>query len=170
MTDLILKNIIRFIFLALLQVLILDNIRFSGYINPYLYVLFILLLPFYLPDWLLIILAFLLGFTIDMFTNTAGLHSAATVMLAFLRPFIIRKSYKKQEYDAPVSRPSIQLLGFRWFTIYSLILITIHHIVLFYLEAFNLSDFFPTLFRAGISVIATMILVILSEYMFVRKK
>ena len=51
MTVVFVRNIIRFVFLVLLQVLILNNIQFSGYINPYFYIYFILLLPFDTPRW-----------------------------------------------------------------------------------------------------------------------
>lgn len=166
MRNIILKNIFRFFILVLLQVFILNNIQFSGYINPYLYVLFILMLPFNIHRWALIILGFTLGFSIDIFSNTAGLHSAATVLIAFIRPFIIKLGNKGQEYEATSFTPSVRITGFRWFFIYSLILVSIHHIFLFFLEEFNFHDFFTTFFRAIASIIATILLLILTQYLF----
>lgn len=90
MIEIIPRNIFRFIVLVLIQVLILNNIEFSGYINPFLYVLFILLLPFETPAWLLLVSGFALGLTVDLFMNTPGLHAAATVLTAFVRPFVLR--------------------------------------------------------------------------------
>ena len=90
MSIIFLRNVIRFIFLVLFQVLILNNIQLSGYINPYFYVYFILLLPFETPRWVLLISAFILGFAIDAFTNTPGLNTAACVFMAFIRHFVIR--------------------------------------------------------------------------------
>jgi len=89
MTIIFLKNIGRFVFLILFQVLILNNIQFSGYINPYFYIYFILLLPFETPRWLLLLSAFLLGLSLDAFTNTFGLNASACVLMAFARPFVI---------------------------------------------------------------------------------
>ena len=170
MTEIFLKNFLRFTGLILLQIFILNNIQFNGYINPYLYILFIIMLPFNIADWLLILLAFMLGLSVDIFSDTMGLHSAATVFIAFLRPSIIRLGYRKQDYDLSVSKPSIKEFGFRWFFTYSLLIVSIHHFFLFYLEEFRFSEFFMTLSRAIVSIISTMILVILSQYIFYKKK
>ena len=170
MTETIFKNIIRFIVLVFLQILILNNIQFSGFINPYLYVLFILLLPLNIENWVLIILAFLLGFSVDLFSNTIGLHSSATVFMAFCRPLIIRLGYKKPDYETTNIIPSIKSLGFRWFLTYSFILISIHHFLLFYIEEFNFHEFFMTFSRTLISIIATLMLIILSQFITDRKK
>lgn len=67
-----LQNIIRFVLLVLAQVLILNNIQFLGYINPYIYILFIFSLPYRTPQWLILSLAFILGLTIDIFSKTWG--------------------------------------------------------------------------------------------------
>jgi len=72
MTYLYLKNAGRFIFLVLFQVWILNNLRVGGYINPYFYIYFVLLLPFSAPKWLLLVSSFLLGISIDLFMNTRG--------------------------------------------------------------------------------------------------
>ena len=83
------RNLLRFAVLVLVQVLILNNIQISGYLNPYVYVLFVLLLPFETPNWLLLVVAFLLGLSIDLFSQTPGIHAFATVFMAFFRPFIL---------------------------------------------------------------------------------
>ena len=83
------RNIIRFLFLVFIQVLVFNNIQVSGLINPYIYVIFILLLPFETPKWAILGLAFLLGISVDLFTNTPGMHSTATVLMAFLRPYVL---------------------------------------------------------------------------------
>lgn len=171
MINLVSRNIIRFIFLVLLQVLILNNINLGGYINPYLYVLFILMLPFETPKWLLLISAFLLGLSIDMFSDTAGLHSAACVFMAYCRPFILNVASSKQEYEQGAGiQPTIRDLGFNWFFSYSLILVSIHHLLLFYLEVFGFGEFFHTLLRALLSILFTMIMLVLSQYLMYRPK
>jgi rod shape-determining protein MreD len=63
----IITSILRFVVLILVQVLILNNIHLGGYINPYLYVLFILLLPIETPKWAVLILAFFLGLGVDIY-------------------------------------------------------------------------------------------------------
>jgi len=163
-----LRIIIRFIVLVLFQVVVLNNIRFGGYINPYLYVLFVLLLPYETPGWLLLILAFLTGYTIDTFTNTPGMHASATVFMAFSRPAVFKLLGLKTEYD-PGSFPGIADLGFRTFTTYALLLIFIHHLALFLLEVFRFSEILLTLTRAGLSTALTLLLVIIAQYLFYSK-
>jgi len=163
------RNIIRFIFLLLFQVLILNNINLGGYINPYLYVMFILMLPFETPKGLLLISSFLLGLFVDMFSDTAGLHAAASTMMAFFRPYILGAVSSRQEYE-PGIRPAIRDLGFKWFFSYALILVSIHHLVLFYLEVFGFSEFFQTFFRALQSIAFTLLLLVLSQYLLYKPK
>lgn len=86
----LLKYTIMLVVLVLLQVLLLNNIQFSGYINPYMYVLFILLLPFETPRYLLLLLGFFLGLLVDIFSNTPGFHASATTFLAFCAPIPFR--------------------------------------------------------------------------------
>ncbi len=167
--NLYLRIVVRFIVLVLFQVLVLNNIRFGGYINPYLYVLFILLLPYETPGWLLLILAFLTGYTIDTFTNTPGMHAAASVFMAFSRPAVL-KLLRITTEDDPGSCPGIADLGFRIFTTYALLLVFIHHLVLFLLEIFRFSEILLTLTRAGLSTVLTLLLIIIAQYLFYRKQ
>jgi hypothetical protein len=164
------KNVIRFFGLILFQVLILNHISLGGYINPYLYILFILLLPFETPRWLLLLSGFLLGLGVDIFSDTPGLNAAACVAMAFFRPFVILAISRGTGVDY-TGNPSIARQGFKWFLYYSAFLILIHHFVLFYLEIFRFSEFFPTFFRSLLSSAFTLGLVILSEYLrFPAKK
>ena len=167
MTSKVFINIIRFIILVGLQVFILENINLRGYINPYLYVYFILLLPFETPGWLLLIASFLMGFSIDTFVGTMGIHTAASVLMAFARPLIIKAIPSRKEFE-PGMKPSISDLGFLWFFTYSLLLVFIHHFALFYLEVFSFTDFFNTLLRVLLSSIFTILLVIIAQYLFFK--
>jgi rod shape-determining protein MreD len=164
-----LRNIGRFIFLVLFQVLILDNVRLGGYINPYFYIYFILLLPFETPRWLLLLLGFALGITLDIFVNTPGLNAAACVLMAFARPFVIRSISTGTEFMIGHS-PSLRNQGMKWFLYYSISLILIHHLALFYLEIFRFSEFFLTLIRVILSSAFTLLLVMISEYLFYPKE
>ena len=155
--------------LILIQVFVLNNIRLGGFINPYFYVLFILILPFEIPNWFLLVLAFSLGFFIDLFSNTLGMHSSATVFMAFLRPYILklispREGYEKETY------PQLKYYGANWFVRYASILILSHHLFLFYIEVSSFSNFLATLTRVLLSSIFTFILVIISQYFFSRNK
>jgi cell shape-determining protein MreD len=116
--------------------------------------LFILLLPFESPKWLILLLSFILGLVIDLFSYTVGLHTSACTLVGFLAPWIQNMASTKQEYE-PGMQPGIHGLGFRWFLSYTLIIVTIHHLVVYFLDAFSLSDFFTTLYHALINVLIT---------------
>ncbi|MCP4551179.1 MAG: rod shape-determining protein MreD [Bacteroidetes bacterium] len=169
MNNLITKNIIRFIFLVLFQFFILNNIQLFGHLNPYLYILFILLLPLETPRWLLLVLAFILGFSIDYLSNTIGLNIAASVFIAFIRPVIIRLISQKTELGSGVCI-DIRDMGLKWFFLYTAILVLSHHLILFYLEIFRFTDFFVTLNRAILSFLFTMALIFISQYLFHSSK
>ena len=85
----IVQHTIRFFILASIQILILNNVQISGYIIPFVYILFIMLLPPKMPKAIVLILAFIMGFTIDVFSDSYGIHSSATVLLAFFRLLLI---------------------------------------------------------------------------------
>jgi hypothetical protein len=169
MTIIFLKNIGRFVFLILFQVLILNNIQFNGYINPYFYIYFILLLPFETPRWLLLLSAFLLGISLDAFTNTFGLNASACVLMAFVRPFVITTISTGTEFMIGHS-PSLKNQGVKWFAYYSIILVLVHHFALFYLEIFRFTEFFQTLLRVLLSSLFTLIIVFIAEYLSYPKK
>jgi len=169
MNSVVVRNIVRFIILVLIQVFVLNNIRINGYINPYLYVLFILLLPFEIPGWLLLFSSFILGFSIDIFVHTPGLHTTASVFMAFCRPGVIKLISGNRAIE-PGLAPGVRDMGFKWFFLYSLALIFLHHLLLFYLEVFRFNEFFETLYRVALSTVATLILVFVVEYLFINKK
>jgi rod shape-determining protein MreD len=152
-----------FILLVLLQVLLFNNIQFSGYINPYVYIMFILLLPIEIPSWMLLILSFSIGMIIDFFSGSPGVHTFATVLSGFVRPYVIRVVSPKDGYESG-SEPSMANYGFRWFFSYTLLIVLIHHTSLFYLEVFRLTDFFRTLFRVILSTIFSVTFILLIEY------
>ncbi|HPS84961.1 MAG TPA: rod shape-determining protein MreD, partial [Bacteroidales bacterium] len=97
---LILSNIFRFLIVILLQVTIFNYTNLFGYINPFVYLYFVLLIPFETPMWIALLLAFLTGFTQDLFTSTGGLHAAATTAIAYLRPVLLRTIVSKREYES----------------------------------------------------------------------
>ena len=83
-------NIFRFVLLVFLQVFVLNNVQFSGFVNPYLYIMFIMLLPFEISGWFMLVLAFLIGLVIDVASDTMGYHTIATVFMAYLRFHLLR--------------------------------------------------------------------------------
>ncbi|HAM11672.1 MAG: rod shape-determining protein MreD [Bacteroidetes bacterium GWE2_41_25] len=163
MINSILRFSLIFILLVLLQVLLFNNIQFSGYVNPYIYIIFILLLPVEIPSWLLLILSFCMGMVIDFYSGSPGMHSSASVLAGFVRPFVLRFISPRDGYE-PGASPSMLIYGFRWFLFYSLTIVIIHHTALFYLEVFRFTDFFRTLLRVMLSSLFTIIFVLIIEF------
>lgn len=159
----------RFIIIVILQVFVFNNIQLSGYINPFFYIFFILILPFDTPKYLLLIIAFVLGLTIDMFCDTAGLHISATVFMAFLRPGIINLISGKKDFEPKIS-PGLHSMDASWVVTYSLLLIFFHHTFLFFLEVFSFTDFFATLWRSILSTIVTFIFVFIAFFIESKPK
>jgi rod shape-determining protein MreD len=152
-----------FILLLLLQVLLFNNIRFSGYVNPYIYIMFILLLPVEIPGWLLLIISFFTGLIVDFFSGSPGMHTSATVFAGFIRPYVLRLIAPRDGYE-PGSDPSMIIYGIRWFMIYTFIIVLFHHTMLFYLEVFRFTDFFRTLFRVLLSTLFSGTFILLFEF------
>jgi rod shape-determining protein MreD len=162
-------NLIRFIVLVFIQVFLLKNITLYNLASPYLYILFILLLPFETPNILLFALAFIMGITIDAFYDTPGLHAASSVLLAFVRILFISITVQKEGFDNE-PEPTLSIMGFRWFFTYAVVLTFVHHFFLFTLEAFNFSELEYTLSRVLLSSIFTVFLMVLSGLLFFRRK
>ena len=169
MSRILIINLIRFVLLVFLQVFLLKNITLYNLSTPYLYILFILLLPFETPNLVLFALAFVLGLTIDSFYDTPGLHAAACVLLAFVRVLFISITVQKDGFDNE-PEPTLSIMGFRWFFTYALVLTLFHHFFLFNLEVFRLSEIAHTLSRFLLSSIFTVFLMLVSGLLFFRKK
>ena len=162
------RNIVRFLVVVFFQVLVMDNVMINGYMIPYIYILFILLMPFETPKWMQLLSGFILGLSIDLINNTAGMHTAATVLIAFIRPYLLDLLAPRDGYDSE-TYPRIHYYGLLWFLKYTVIMVVIHNFALFYLEVFRLHDFLSTLLRVILSSILSTATIVLSQYFVFRK-
>lgn len=158
----ILKYGTSFILLVLFQGLILNNVDLGGYAVPLLYIIFILTLPFKTPNWLVLVLGFLLGIAIDSFTSTLGMHTSATVFVAFCRYYLLKILSPRGGYEFN-TKPNVQDMGVAWYLFYAILLIFLHHLFLFYVESFKMTQFFYTLGRALASTLFTLVLVMIVQ-------
>lgn len=168
LTELV-RHGLRFIGLILVQGLILKNMEAGYLINPFLYVLFIIQLPFELPAWIGLTLAFALGFFVDIFYGTMGMHMAACTLMGFARPGILRFMVPRDGYEFG-QQPTMQDMGKMWFLSYAGILIVVHHLFLFFLEIFSFSDVPLTILRVILSSAATLLLVVVTQFLFYRTR
>jgi rod shape-determining protein MreD len=159
--------IVSFVVIVLIQLLLMNNIQFSGFINPYFYILFIILLPINIPHYLLLILGFLVGITVDIFSNTPGIHASASVFIAFIRPFVLNSNNLDDLERMMI--PSIVNIGAKAFLKYLVIMIFVHHFFLFFIEVFSFSGFLHTLLRCILSSIFTFVFILISQFLIFRK-
>jgi cell shape-determining protein MreD len=169
LTTEIIKNILRFILLVILQVLIVQNINLTGYVILLPYVLVILILPFETNRLIVLFTAFILGVCVDFFYDSSGLHAAACTIMGFSRYYVLKYFAPRDGYDMGV-RPTVEDMGLEWFLRYAGTLILLHHFFLFYLEIFRFSEFFSTLLRVILSSLGTLILIYLIQFLFFNNK
>jgi hypothetical protein len=161
-------NLLRFFALVAAQVLIFSNIKFSPYINPYVYPLFILMLPFETPLLLLMILGFITGLSVDFFLGSLGMHAACSLLLAFIRPLLISAiTPKGAEFEV---EPNIYLQGTTWFLIYCGLATLIHHTAYFILESWTFYNPFIALLRIILSTFFSVLFMMIFLYLFTSTK
>ncbi|MEG1564048.1 MAG: rod shape-determining protein MreD [Bacteroides sp.] len=150
-----------FVGLVLLQVLILNNIHIAGYATPFFYVYFLLKFATGTSRVELMLWGFTLGFIIDVFSNTPGMNAAATTLMAFSRPSILRLFTPRDLLDSIV--PSYKTLGFYSFLKYALVAVFVQHLALISLEFFSFTSLPLLLLRVGASTLLTFICIMAVE-------
>jgi rod shape-determining protein MreD len=163
------KHTLRFFLFVLLQGLIIKNIDIGTFINPFPYILFILLLPFDAPPWLVLLLAFITGLIVDMFYTTPGINAGACTLMAYARHHILNLLAPRDGYESTL-QPGIFSMGWPWFLSYAGILCLLHHLFLFFIEVGRFSEFFHTFFTAFLSTLATLLLIVICQFLFNRPK
>lgn len=167
MNSIVGTNIVRFILLLLVQVVICNHINFFGYINPYIYILFIFLFPIREERLVFLLASFLLGMLVDLFSDSGGVHSAAAVSLAYARPILLKTSFGMlyEHHSIKFSTTDIGSL-----ITYISLGTVIHHLMLFSLEIFNISNILLILKKTLFSSIFTIILSVLIIILFSRNR
>jgi hypothetical protein len=157
-----------FIVSVVLQILVFNNILIGRIITPFFYILFLILLPFNTPRGILLLLAFILVLSIDVFTDTMGVHAFACVFTAFVRPGVLSVIATRETLESE-SAPRVENMSIQWFAGYAAFIVAIHHLVLFYIEAFTFEGFIFTFLRVILSSILTVTLIVLSQFLIFRK-
>jgi len=145
---------------VLLQIVVLNEVLFSAYINPFLYIILIISLPLKTPKWFLLIYAFLLGFSIDLFSGSLGVHSTATILIAFVKPFI-NKITIPHNILADTDEITLKKVGNKAFITFSFFLILLHNICLFITE--HLSVNLALFGKIMASSLVTLIIVLITQ-------
>jgi len=170
MIDKLPRYIILFVLLLVAQILVFNHIYVSGYLSVYPYILFLLLLPSDINRSLLLVLAFVLGISVDLFSDSMGIHAAACVPVAYMRSLILRTSTSLESKNDSFE-PNVHYFGgWRRYVLYAGVLILVHHSILLFLEAFSFNHFFSTLLKIMGSSILSFIFIVLIQYIFFKRE
>ncbi len=151
------KYSLYFILYVLVQVLILNNVLFLGFINPYVYILFIITLPSTFTRDVTLLVGFLMGLAIDIFSGTPGFNAFATVLIAYIKPFFQKTFGPREEHDFLI--PSFKTYGTGMFLQYAGYLVLIHHFTFFLIEAGSIAHIGNILLKTACSSIFTLLLI-----------
>lgn len=169
MSDLV-RNIIRFIIFILLQVYVLNKIpHLYRFITPYIYYLFILWLPFSISRQWLLFTGFLTGLVLDYFMMTPGLHAAACVLVAYVRPFLISLLTPKDLAELSYREPSPKAMQWTPYAVYVFVLTLLHHGYMVFLEWLDVGNFLNFLIKVVSSTGISLLLIFTAELLFPRK-
>lgn len=167
MNSAFLYNIARFILLLAAQILVFNNLDFNGYLNPYPYVLFVILYPVNGNRYALLLASFLLGATMDLFCTSGGVHTVAAITLAYLRPAFFRFAFGVS-YEYQTIKINSDITPERFSFLF--VSVITHHFILFFLETFKLNYIFEILVKTVLSTLFTLLFCILIIYLFKPKK
>lgn len=169
--SLLVKTILRFAIFIFLQIFVLDNVLLHQLVTPYLYFLFIIWLPFRTSRALLMMAAFVLGFTIDSFHHQPGFHTAACVLLAYLRPFLVSIFIPQKGAEANFESPSPKSMGgYVPYMTFVAVLTLFHHSWLFFLEAWQFGGLWYFIVKTLASTLLSLALILITEILVVRKE
>ena len=169
MNNPLIKYGFHFVVLVLAQGLFLNNVTLHSYINPMIYPLFLMILPIRTPSAMVVILGFLLGLSVDIFTNTFGLHAAAGTLIGFVRIGVLQIFTPTGGYEDEIE-PNIHDMGPFWSLRYIGLIVLIHHICFFLLSFMSLDNFGFLVSKILLSSLISLFLIFIYQFIFFSKK
>lgn len=164
-------NIVRFIALIFLQIFVFNYLNL-GFLNPYIslviYISFLLTFPIKVSNYIFLVVALILGLSIDIFQDTGGIHASACLFLAFMRPFVLRRLQSDSPIDE-IEELTVYTEDLQKYIMYCLILVSLFFIWLFLLEEFSIMKLPLILLKALLSSVASTFLIILGQFLLIRK-
>ena len=167
-SQLLIQNIVRFVLLFLLQVLVFNNVYLGGYINPFLFVLFIAMLPTGMSAITMMLISFASGLAIDLTTNMIGFHAFTCTAVAFLRGVWFDRIIM-HDSNEEVNTPSLYSVPYQQFGVYMLLMLLVYNAIYYTLLVFDLHDIGHILLSTVLSTIVTWLLAILYQTLLVKR-
>jgi hypothetical protein len=163
------NNLSRFFLLLTLQVFVFNYVQWFGFLNPLVYLLFLILLPLEIPKSFQYIIAFVTGFIVDAFLKTYGIQTFACVLMVYLRPYVILVLNGFKPLDAGV-RPVPGIKDFNWILVYTLLLVFVHQITVAILEIFQWAQWWRIVWTSFANTLFTTFIILCVEYIFYAGK
>lgn len=172
------RILVQFIIIMLIQVFFLNDVMIKSSLSlfhvpvfiPLIYPLIILILPVNIPHPILMLIGFITGLTMDMFSNTPGMHASACLLIAFIRPFVLNLFLQQQLKELGATIPSLYKLGFNSFLFYCFIMIFSHHFYFYLLQFWSFKSLLIVLYKTVLSGILSIILIILAQLLFAKRE
>ena len=158
---------INFIFIILLQGLIINQFQLCGYVYPMVYIVAILMLPFETDLFLSILLSLALGIGVDAMSDTFGLHTSSSLLIGYIRPYFLKLIKPRDGYDSTML-PTIHDMGKTWFIMSTGILLFIHHLWFFTIEILRFDLLDISLIKTFLSSIVSLFIILLLQYLFYK--
>lgn len=168
-SSLVIRHTIQFILFTALQILLMDSLVLYGTVFCFIYIAFLLFLPINISHVFLLFLGFISGFAVDIFYDTMGIHAAASVLLAFLRPHVLNLITPRDGYDTNDS-VNLHVMGWGWFLAYAFTLVLMHHIAVFYLEMISFELDWHTIAKIVFSTLYTTLVLVIIQLLFFSVK
>jgi hypothetical protein len=165
----LISHILLIVLLGLVQVFFLKNLALFGVAFAFVYLLGILSLPFSMRPVPLILIAFGMGYVLDLFYETIGMHTAAATFLAFARSLWLRTISPTGGY-VEMEEPSVTETGLGWYLSYSLPLIFAYSLVFFTADQWGTGGVWDILNKSFFSSLFTCLLVILVQLLFFKRR
>jgi len=160
-------NIVRFVFLLAIQVLICNNILLFGFLNPYPYIIFILLYTMNTERWQFLLASFAFGLSLDMFQNSGGTHAAACLTIAYIRPVVLENCFGLNYIHQNLKLANVEFKGL---LLYVSIMSFIHHFIVFILEVFEFEHIKYIAVQTLLSGVFSCLVILISLSLFLKKK
>jgi len=156
------------ILVLFLQIFVFNNINLFGSINPYIYIAFVIYLPIKTNRFLSLILAFIVGLILDTFSDSGGIHTFSLIFAMYIRLFLVQVIFKRPKQDFMGFYLRAEPFG-KIFN-YSAILILTHHLILFTLANFSISNFESVILKTAYTTPVTLSIYLIGSFLFTKKQ
>lgn len=170
-----LRNFFRLLILVFIQTMILYKIPLRWWANPgipsytpFIYMLFIVLLPISTKKSYVLLISFFTGIVMDAFSDTGGIHAVACLLMGMSRTTLLEFILPKPLEEYKNAAPTIDEMQIKPFLVYVGSMFFIHLTTYYFIEIWSFKAILYVLFKIILSLITSMIFSIIYALLFSR--